>query len=111
MSLLFIRYLVLLESKHPLKIALTLVIVSGLTAVYAGIGGSKWIICSIFLIFLGGMMVMFLYVCTLSINEKFLGQRASPFVYLAVAYMVFIRTGLFSERGSLASLAAFYTYP
>lgn len=54
----------------PLPFCLILVLLSGVVATMRGLSVSKWIFCTIFLIFLGGIMVMFLYVCSLAINEK-----------------------------------------
>lgn len=58
--------------RHPLAMGLTLIIQTSLIAIFTGaIIPNFWFSYILFLVFLGGILVLFIYVCSLASNEKF----------------------------------------
>nr|YP_010531752.1 NADH dehydrogenase subunit 6 [Anopheles pretoriensis]UXX18957.1 NADH dehydrogenase subunit 6 [Anopheles pretoriensis] len=63
---------IFLQMKHPLSMGLMLLIQTFLTCLITGIYvQSFWFSYILFLIFLGGMLILFIYVTSLSSNEMF----------------------------------------
>lgn len=60
----------LIFSSHPLFICLLLVTLSFLTAILFNFMFSKWMFYVITLVFLGGIIIIFIYVASLRRNEK-----------------------------------------
>jgi NADH-ubiquinone oxidoreductase chain 6 len=56
---------------HPLVLCLLLILLASSVSAARGLVGIKWIIYAILLIFLGGIIVVFIYVTILAGNEKF----------------------------------------
>nr|WMQ53347.1 NADH dehydrogenase subunit 6 [Portunus armatus] len=77
MTLLFIPFILLLSVlftrlSHPLSMGLTLLIQTILISLTAGLSTySYWFSYILFMIFLGGMLVLFIYVTSLASNEPF----------------------------------------
>lgn len=77
MSLIFIPLILLLSVlftrlAHPLSIGLTLLIQTIFISLTAGLSTySYWFSYILFIIFLGGMLVLFIYVTSLASNESF----------------------------------------
>ena len=71
------RMLRLLNKTHPLKIALLLTLSSLCISFYIGFLLSSWVRISLSLVFLGGIIVIFLYFSRLVANEKFLRLKTS----------------------------------
>nr|QNE85774.1 NADH dehydrogenase subunit 6 [Hydrotaea irritans] len=72
MSLLFIFNFIFMNMKHPLAMGLTLLIQTTLVSLMSGlITKSFWFSYILFLVFLGGMLVLFIYVTSLASNEMF----------------------------------------
>ena len=63
----FIRYLLffLIFIKTPLLASLVLILISILVRIYISIQSSKWMSFLVILLFLGGIIVLFVYICTL----------------------------------------------
>nr|YP_009525762.1 NADH dehydrogenase subunit 6 [Thalamita sima]AXS67536.1 NADH dehydrogenase subunit 6 [Thalamita sima]UEK25869.1 NADH dehydrogenase subunit 6 [Charybdis granulata] len=78
MTLLFIPSILILSFlftrlTHPLSMGLTLLIQTILISVTTGLSThSYWFSYILFMIFLGGMLVLFIYVTSLASNESFL---------------------------------------
>lgn len=58
-------------SVHPLPLCLILILLAVRVGGLSGLVFSKWIFYAVVLIFLGGIIVVFIYVTTLAGNEKF----------------------------------------
>nr|YP_009019481.1 NADH dehydrogenase subunit 6 [Amphiascoides atopus]AHB52764.1 NADH dehydrogenase subunit 6 [Amphiascoides atopus] len=58
------------NSHNPISLCLILILTSSLTGISCWLLSSKWIGLSIILVFVGGMMVSFLYVSSLAFNQK-----------------------------------------
>nr|QZI85403.1 NADH dehydrogenase subunit 6 [Limnophyes minimus] len=72
MSLLFIFNLIFMNVKHPLAMGLTLLIQTSLISMMTGLMSKTfWFSYILFLIFLGGLLVLFIYVTSLASNEMF----------------------------------------
>nr|AWN56419.1 NADH dehydrogenase subunit 6 [Strongygaster brasiliensis] len=72
LSLMFMFNFMFLNMKHPLSMGLTLLIQTMLISTMTGLTSkSFWFSYILFLVFLGGMLVLFLYVTSLASNEMF----------------------------------------
>nr|QNE85463.1 NADH dehydrogenase subunit 6 [Nanna flavipes] len=72
MVLLFIFNFIFMNMKHPLAMGLTLLIQTTLVSMSSGLmTKSFWFSYILFLVFLGGMLVLFIYVTSLASNEMF----------------------------------------
>nr|QUL58886.1 NADH dehydrogenase subunit 6 [Hydrotaea unicidentata] len=72
MSILFIFNFIFMNMKHPLAMGLTLLMQTTLVCMLSGLmTKSFWFSYILFLVFLGGMLVLFIYVTSLASNEMF----------------------------------------
>ncbi|YP_010419967.1 NADH dehydrogenase subunit 6 (mitochondrion) [Anopheles nili] len=72
MIICLIMSFVFMQMKHPLSMGLMLLIQTLLTCLITGIYVKTfWFSYTLFLIFLGGMLILFIYVTSLSSNEMF----------------------------------------
>nr|AQV11454.1 NADH dehydrogenase subunit 6 [Mesomelena mesomelaena] len=72
MALLFIFSFIFMNMKHPLAMGLILLVQTTLICLTSGlISKSFWFSYILFLVFLGGMLVLFIYVTSLASNEMF----------------------------------------
>nr|YP_009179680.1 NADH dehydrogenase subunit 6 [Chrysomya nigripes]ALK60720.1 NADH dehydrogenase subunit 6 [Chrysomya nigripes] len=72
LSLLFIFNFIFMNMKHPLAMGLTLLIQTTLVCLTSGLMTKTfWFSYILFLVFLGGMLVLFIYVTSLASNEMF----------------------------------------
>nr|AMH85484.1 NADH dehydrogenase subunit 6 [Eudasyphora canadiana] len=72
MTFLFIFNFIFMNIKHPLAMGLTLLIQTMLVSMLSGLmTKSFWYSYILFLVFLGGMLVLFIYVTSLASNEMF----------------------------------------
>nr|QNV11653.1 NADH dehydrogenase subunit 6 [Coenosia mollicula] len=72
MTMLFIFNLIFMNMKHPLAMGLTLLIQTTLVCLLSGMMTKTfWFSYILFLVFLGGMLVLFIYVTSLASNEMF----------------------------------------
>nr|QUL58782.1 NADH dehydrogenase subunit 6 [Sarcophila rasnitzyni] len=72
LSLLFIFSFIFMNMKHPLAMGLTLLIQTTLICLTSGLMSKTfWFSYILFLVFLGGMLVLFIYVTSLASNEMF----------------------------------------
>nr|QXG19443.1 NADH dehydrogenase subunit 6 [Drosophila nigrosparsa] len=71
-SLIFITTIIFINMIHPLAMGLTLLIQTVLICLISGLMTKTfWFSYILFLIFLGGMLVLFIYVTSLASNEMF----------------------------------------
>nr|QLY89621.1 NADH dehydrogenase subunit 6 [Phaonia pallida] len=72
MTTMFIFNFIFLNMKHPLAMGLTLLIQTMLICMLSGLMTKTfWFSYIMFLVFLGGMLVLFIYVTSLASNEMF----------------------------------------
>nr|YP_010400227.1 NADH dehydrogenase subunit 6 [Mesembrina meridiana]UQS75926.1 NADH dehydrogenase subunit 6 [Mesembrina meridiana] len=72
MSFIFIFNFIFFNMKHPLAMGLILLIQTTLVCLMSGLmTKSFWFSYILFLVFLGGMLVLFIYVTSLASNEMF----------------------------------------
>nr|AKF78843.1 NADH dehydrogenase subunit 6 [Euryomma sp. SMD-2015] len=72
MTFLFIFNYIFMNMKHPLAMGLTLLIQTTLMCLISGLMTKTfWFSYILFLVFLGGMLVLFIYVTSLASNEMF----------------------------------------
>nr|ARV77854.1 NADH dehydrogenase subunit 6 [Anopheles lindesayi] len=72
MTICLIMSFIFMQMKHPLSMGLMLLIQTFLTCLLTGIYVKTfWFSYVLFLIFLGGMLILFIYVTSLSSNEMF----------------------------------------
>nr|YP_009487651.1 NADH dehydrogenase subunit 6 [Bironella hollandi]AWB98326.1 NADH dehydrogenase subunit 6 [Bironella hollandi] len=72
MTISLIMSFIFLQMKHPLSMGLMLLIQTFLTCLLTGIYMKTfWFSYILFLVFLGGMLILFIYVTSLSSNEMF----------------------------------------
>lgn len=75
-------------SSNPLVICLILIMLALIVGRISGIIYMKWIIYAIILIFLGGIMVVFIYVTRLAGNEKFILKPTLLLVWTSVIFFI-----------------------
>jgi NADH-ubiquinone oxidoreductase chain 6 len=91
LSLLFTRL------KHPLSVGLLLLVQTTIIALCAGsIRHSFWISYIIFLIFLGAILVLFIYVASLASNEKF-DFKINIFFFILITWVAIFFTRYFAN--------------
>lgn len=94
---------------HPLSIGLILVIHTCLICLTAGlISQSFWFSYVLFLIFLGGLLVLFIYVASLASNEpfKFSILRTSFLVALSLFFVILIFTDITIMTSKLSFISS-----
>ena len=97
MSIITFSFLLLcfLITKSPVFIAILIVFLAFQLGASAGYIVSKWLFVSVFIVFLGGMIILFFYVLSLS---KPMSLRAPDKLYRALIFAAFIR---YSQDSSL----------
>ena len=65
-KILIVSYLIILLRNNPLSAAVLIILFRGISALFLGILISKWLFISIFIIFLGGIIIIFFYVIRLT---------------------------------------------
>nr|YP_009652935.1 NADH dehydrogenase subunit 6 [Fucellia costalis]QCG69887.1 NADH dehydrogenase subunit 6 [Fucellia costalis] len=101
MSLLFIFNFIFMNMKHPLAMGLTLLIQTTLVCLTSGLmTKSFWFSYILFLVFLGGMLVLFIYVTSLASNEMFSFSIKLLFISLII-FMLSMTTLFFMDKNIL----------
>nr|UAM92186.1 NADH dehydrogenase subunit 6 [Geosesarma faustum] len=89
--LLFTFSILFTQLSHPLAMGLTLLIQTILISITMGLSiYSFWFSYILFLIFLGGMLVLFIYVASLASNESFFFSNSLLFLFLIMFFISFI---------------------
>nr|YP_010265793.1 NADH dehydrogenase subunit 6 [Psorophora albipes]UIS24547.1 NADH dehydrogenase subunit 6 [Psorophora albipes] len=116
----FITSFIFMQMKHPLAMGLMLLIQTFLTALFTGMYMKTfWFSYVLFLIFMGGMLVLFIYVTSLSSNEMFslslkLTFLATMFMGTVTLYSFFMDKSLIemfiqnNEMNSLSIMNSFF---
>nr|QII42044.1 NADH dehydrogenase subunit 6 [Anopheles sinensis]QII42057.1 NADH dehydrogenase subunit 6 [Anopheles sinensis] len=87
MTICLIMSFIFMQMKHPLSMGLMLLIQTFLTCLLTGIYVKTfWFSYVLFLIFLGGMLILFIYVTSLSSNEMF----SMSFKLTIISFMIFM---------------------
>nr|YP_009967220.1 NADH dehydrogenase subunit 6 [Parasesarma bidens]ATV99237.1 NADH dehydrogenase subunit 6 [Parasesarma bidens] len=86
--LLFTFSILFTQLSHPLAMGLTLLIQTVLISITVGISTySFWFSYILFLVFLGGMLVLFIYVASLASNESFYFSNSLLFLFLTMTFI------------------------
>nr|QFG40094.1 NADH dehydrogenase subunit 6 [Munidopsis verrilli] len=84
-----------LSMTHPLTAGLTLLLQTALVATIAGLAcPSFWFSYTLFLIFLGGMLVLFIYVASIASNEQFKFNLKTTLLSLNLSFFFSLLTFL-----------------
>nr|QXG15684.1 NADH dehydrogenase subunit 6 [Triceratopyga calliphoroides] len=101
MTLLIIFNFIFMNMKHPLAMGLILLIQTTLVTLTSGLmTKSFWFSYILFLVFLGGMLVLFIYVTSLASNEMFTFSIKLLFISLSI-FMLMIITLFFMDKNNL----------
>nr|QXG19183.1 NADH dehydrogenase subunit 6 [Drosophila buzzatii] len=101
-SLIFLTSIIFINMIHPLAMGLTLLIQTILICLISGLMTKTfWFSYILFLIFLGGMLVLFIYVTSLASNEMFnlslkLTMICSILLILSILLFLFMDKNYFS---------------
>lgn len=71
------------NSSSPFRICLTLVLFVGLVGIWSHFIGRLWLIYSLIIIFLGGIIIVFIYTASVNNRFKFLVNFNKSFLYSA----------------------------
>nr|YP_010586066.1 NADH dehydrogenase subunit 6 [Apsilochorema nigrum]UZZ43802.1 NADH dehydrogenase subunit 6 [Apsilochorema nigrum] len=89
----------LLNFNHPLIMGLTVMVQTILISVLMGlIISSYWFSYILFLTFIGGLLILYIYVCSLAANEKFKFNITSIHFPLMFTIMIFIFSFYFMKN-------------
>nr|YP_009488028.1 NADH dehydrogenase subunit 6 [Culex lygrus]AWB99704.1 NADH dehydrogenase subunit 6 [Culex lygrus] len=98
MFLCFITSFIFMQMKHPLAMGLMLLIQTFLTCLMTGIYSKTfWFSYVLFLIFMGGMLVLFIYVTSLASNEMFSMSFKLTFVSIMMIFLFIIISYFFDN--------------
>jgi len=98
-SLLFITIV------HPLSTGLTLLVQTILVATATGlISNSFWFSYILFLIFLGAMLVLFIYIASIASNEQFSFRAKTSILFITRTFTLFSFILLFSDPILLSNI-------
>nr|WAB69693.1 NADH dehydrogenase subunit 6 [Coelophthinia sp. 1 JPL-2022a] len=90
-SYILILSILFTQMKHPLTMGMMLLIQTFLISLMIGlIHKTFWFSYILFLVFLGGMLVMFIYVTSLSSNEMFSLSNKLIFLLIFISSMIFM---------------------
>nr|AML60307.1 NADH dehydrogenase subunit 6 [Mesembrinella sp. ACMJ-2016] len=99
MLLLIIFNFIFMNMKHPLAMGLTMLIQTTLVTIYTGLTTkSFWFSYILFLIFLGGMLVLFIYVTSLASNEMFTFSIKLMTTCMIMFLLMFIYMMIFMDK-------------
>nr|YP_010271102.1 NADH dehydrogenase subunit 6 [Neptis obscurior]UJY98868.1 NADH dehydrogenase subunit 6 [Neptis obscurior] len=85
--------------KHPLAMGLLILIQTLLTCLLSGMMiNTYWFSYILFLIFLGGLLVLFIYVSSVASNELFKISTMNKFSFLFYTLLIFIFSLLFKNN-------------
>nr|YP_009590146.1 NADH dehydrogenase subunit 6 [Palesisa nudioculata]QBM09716.1 NADH dehydrogenase subunit 6 [Palesisa nudioculata] len=100
-SLMFMFNFIFMFMKHPLAMGLTLLIQTTLISLMTGlISKTFWFSYILFLVFLGGMLVLFIYVTSLASNEMFSLSIKLSIIFL-IMFMIFMIILLFMDKNMM----------
>nr|WDE73851.1 NADH dehydrogenase subunit 6 [Lophosia sp.] len=101
--LLFTCNFIFMNMKHPLAMGLMILIQTTLISLMSGIiTKSFWFSYILFLIFLGGMLVMFIYVTSIASNEMF--TLSIKLTLISIAILIMLMITIYNLDKSLSAL-------
>lgn len=102
-SILFILIIIFLfRSNNPILLCLSLIMLSLLSGVRLASSFSKWVIIAILLIFLGGIIIIFIYVTAIAGRQKFFIKTSlNTLTFLISSFILVILTPRVSLRNPL----------
>nr|ATN41239.1 NADH dehydrogenase subunit 6 [Endopterygota sp. 24 LC-2017] len=101
-SIALIFSFIFMQMSHPLALGLMLLFQTTCVCMITGlINSSFWFSYILFLIFLGGMLVLFIYVTSLASNEMFSLSMKLTFISL-MSFLLLICISLIIDKSSLA---------
>lgn len=87
---------IFLQLTHPIRLGLVLIAFALITGFLTGIvSGSFWFSYVLFLVFLGGVLVLFIYITSLASNEKFSFQWKELSILLFIGGVTVLMFGLY----------------
>nr|QKD74996.1 NADH dehydrogenase subunit 6 [Suillia sp. HeleYD1] len=97
-SLIFIFSFIFMQMNHPLAMGLMLLIQTTLICLITGLmTKSFWFSYILFLVFLGGMLVLFIYVTSLASNEMF-SLSLKMTIYAVASFSLFFLMSLMFDK-------------
>nr|YP_010693825.1 NADH dehydrogenase subunit 6 [Tachina stackelbergi]WCD42055.1 NADH dehydrogenase subunit 6 [Tachina stackelbergi] len=107
MLFMFIFNMIFLNMKHPLAMGLILLIQTTLISLTSGfMSKTFWFSYILFLVFIGGMLVLFIYVTSLASNEMFsfsikLMMISTMIIFMVMTFMYFMDKNLLMQYKNL----------
>nr|AKN78907.1 NADH dehydrogenase subunit 6 [Chromatomyia horticola] len=103
-SMLLIFSFIFMQMNHPLAMGLMLLIQTTLICITTGIMSKTfWFSYILFLIFLGGMLVLFIYTTSLASNEMFsFSMKLFMFMMMSMSTMILI--SMFMDKTMLSNM-------
>lgn len=86
----------LLKLTHPISLGILLVSYAVILGIIICDLSISWIAYLLILVFLGGVIVLIIYICTLSANEKIFFKKTNIFIKSLILFFFFLI--IFSER-------------
>nr|DAA06270.1 TPA_exp: NADH dehydrogenase subunit 6 [Drosophila grimshawi] len=118
-SMIFVTSIIFINMIHPLAMGLTLLIQTILICLISGLMTKTfWFSYILFLIFLGGMLVLFIYVTSLASNEMFnlsikltLISSVMIFLFMLISFIIDKNsTTFFLMNNEMESIQKLYSY-
>jgi NADH-ubiquinone oxidoreductase chain 6 len=72
------------QCTHPFLVCLLLILLSATAGGVLALCLNKWVCYALILIFLGGIIVVFIYITSLASNEKFFLNKVKPLLLVLV---------------------------
>nr|APX40041.1 NADH dehydrogenase subunit 6 [Longitarsus nigrofasciatus] len=89
MTLMILNTIMMLMFKHPLSCGMILLIQTILTALFTGlISLNFWYSYILFLIMIGGLLILFIYMTSIASNEKFKMNKMYLYMYMLFMLMM-----------------------
>nr|YP_010894817.1 NADH dehydrogenase subunit 6 [Amiota dentata]WJW73330.1 NADH dehydrogenase subunit 6 [Amiota dentata] len=118
-SMIFITSIIFINMIHPLSMGLTLLIQTTLICLLTGLMTKNfWYSYILFLIFMGGMLVLFIYVTSLASNEMFNLSIKLTLFSMIILFLLFIMSifidksllSFFMNNNEMESISNNYSY-
>lgn len=91
MTFIIINSIIFTQTNHPISMGLILLIQTLLTCLITGLIAKRfWFSYILFLIFIGGILILFIYIASLASNEKFSFSFLPPLKIMAVISILII---------------------
>nr|WRM53928.1 NADH dehydrogenase subunit 6 [Linnaemya omega] len=104
LTMMFLFNFIFMNMKHPLAMGLTLLIQTTLITMSSGyMNKSFWFSYILFLVFIGGMLVLFIYVTSLASNEMFTFSIKLMLISMIMLMFFFILVSMLNKSLMLQS--------